>query len=69
MIGTSAVFEDDWIDREENAALCDVLFRYLLNEPGSANFDRGAGGGEGTVEEAMETSPWAVDKEMSNQKM
>ena len=26
------IFGDDWLDKEENAKLCDVLFSWLLNE-------------------------------------
>jgi intraflagellar transport protein 52 len=30
VVGSSDVFADDWLDKEENSQLCDVLFRFLL---------------------------------------
>mmetsp|Transcript_19864 Transcript_19864/g.29167 ORF Transcript_19864/g.29167 Transcript_19864/m.29167 type:complete len:437 (-) Transcript_19864:1390-2700(-) len=38
-MGSSDIFSDEWIDKEENSALCDVLFRYLLHDK-SVHFDR-----------------------------
>lgn len=32
VIGSVDIFGDDWIDKEENAKLCDVLFSWLANE-------------------------------------
>ena len=32
VIGSVEVFGDDWLDKEENAKLCDVLFSWLLGE-------------------------------------
>lgn len=32
VLGSVEIFGDDWLDKEENAKLCDVLFSWLLNE-------------------------------------
>lgn len=32
VMGSVEVFGDDWLDKEENAKLCDLLFAWLLNE-------------------------------------
>lgn len=32
VIGSAEIFGDDWIDKEENTKLCDVLFSWLLQE-------------------------------------
>ena len=32
VLGSVEVFGDDWLDKEENAKLCDVLFSWLLDE-------------------------------------
>lgn len=32
VIGSVEIFSDEWIDKEENMKLCDVLFAWLLNE-------------------------------------
>ena len=32
MLGSVEIFGDEWLDKEENAKLCDVLFSWLLNE-------------------------------------
>jgi intraflagellar transport protein 52 len=32
VIGSVEIFSDDWIDKEENGKLCDLLFAWLLNE-------------------------------------
>ena len=32
VIGSVEIFGDDWLDKEENSKLCDVLFSWLLNE-------------------------------------
>ncbi len=32
VIGSTEIFGDDWIDKEDNAKLCDVLFSWLLQE-------------------------------------
>mmetsp|Transcript_10675 Transcript_10675/g.10744 ORF Transcript_10675/g.10744 Transcript_10675/m.10744 type:complete len:558 (-) Transcript_10675:272-1945(-) len=32
VLGSVEIFGDDWLDKEENAKLCDVLFAWLLNE-------------------------------------
>ncbi|CAM9406314.1 unnamed protein product, partial [Discosporangium mesarthrocarpum] len=34
VVGSSEMFGDDWIDKEDNAKLCDVLIRWLLGEAG-----------------------------------
>lgn len=31
-IGSVEIFSDDWLDKEENCKLCDLLFAWLLNE-------------------------------------
>lgn len=32
VVGSVEIFGDDWIDKEENSKLCDLLFAWLLNE-------------------------------------
>lgn len=32
VLGSVEIFGDDWLDKEENSKLCDVLFSWLLNE-------------------------------------
>jgi len=32
VLGSVEIFGDEWIDKEENAKLCDVLFSWLLND-------------------------------------
>ncbi len=32
VLGSADIFTDDWIDKEENNKLCDLLFGWLLNE-------------------------------------
>lgn len=32
VLGSVEIFGDDWIDKEENSKLCDVLFSYLMND-------------------------------------
>jgi intraflagellar transport protein 52 len=32
VLGSVEMFGDEWIDKEENSKLCDVLFSYLLND-------------------------------------
>eukprot|EP00604_Paraphysomonas_vestita_P002548 CAMPEP_0174818126 /NCGR_PEP_ID=MMETSP1107-20130205/750_1 /TAXON_ID=36770 /ORGANISM="Paraphysomonas vestita, Strain GFlagA" /LENGTH=527 /DNA_ID=CAMNT_0016029569 /DNA_START=242 /DNA_END=1829 /DNA_ORIENTATION=+ len=32
LIGSVDIFGDDWLDKEENAKLCDVVFTWLLND-------------------------------------
>lgn len=32
VIGSVEIFADDWIDKEENSKLCDILLSWLLNE-------------------------------------
>ena len=32
VLGSVEIFGDEWLDKEENAKLCDVLFSWLLNE-------------------------------------
>jgi intraflagellar transport protein 52 len=32
VLGSVEIFGDDWLDKEENAKLCDVLFSWLLGE-------------------------------------
>ena len=34
--GSADMFADEWLDKEENSELCDVLFRYLLRQDGLA---------------------------------
>jgi intraflagellar transport protein 52 len=41
ILGSSDIFADDWLDKEENSQLCDVLFRYLLDH--SVSFDPSLG--------------------------
>ena len=31
VIGSTEIFSDDWIDKEENSKLCDILFSWLLD--------------------------------------
>lgn len=32
VVGSVEIFGDDWLDKEENSKLCDLLFSWLLNE-------------------------------------
>eukprot|EP01041_Mallomonas_annulata_P004914 gene4914-9802_t len=32
VLGSVEIFGDEWLDKEENAKLCDILFAWLLNE-------------------------------------
>merc|ERR1719235_2476142 len=32
VLGSVEIFGDDWLDKEENAKLCDILFAWLLDE-------------------------------------
>lgn len=32
VLGSVEIFSDDWLDKEENAKLCDLLFAWLLND-------------------------------------
>jgi hypothetical protein len=32
VLGSVEIFGDDWIDKEENSKICDMLFAWLLNE-------------------------------------
>lgn len=32
LLGSVDIFSDDWLDKEENSKLCDVVFTYLLND-------------------------------------
>ena len=32
VLGSAEIFGDDWLDKEENAKVCDMLFSWLLNE-------------------------------------
>lgn len=32
VLGSAEIFGDDWLDKEENGKLCDLLFTWLLNE-------------------------------------
>ena len=41
VLGSSDIFADDWMDKEENSQLCDVLFRYLLGQ--NVSFDPSMG--------------------------
>ncbi len=41
VLGSSDIFADDWLDKEENSQLCDVLFRYLLCQ--NVSFDPSMG--------------------------
>ncbi|CAM9519151.1 unnamed protein product [Ascophyllum nodosum] len=34
VVGSSDIFADSWLDKEENAKLCDVFMRWLLGESG-----------------------------------
>lgn len=43
VVGSSDIFGDDWIERENNAKLCDIFFKYLLHrvsfDPSLGRFD------------------------------
>ena len=43
VVGSSDIFGDDWIEREDNAQLCDIFFKYLLHrisfDPSLGRFD------------------------------
>lgn len=41
VLGSSDIFADDWLDKEENLQLCEVLFRYLLGQ--NCSFDPSIG--------------------------
>ena len=41
VLGSSDIFADSWLDKEENSQLCDVLFRYLLDR--GVSFDPSLG--------------------------
>mmetsp|Transcript_23305 Transcript_23305/g.49412 ORF Transcript_23305/g.49412 Transcript_23305/m.49412 type:complete len:436 (+) Transcript_23305:580-1887(+) len=41
VVGSSDIFADDWLDKEENGKLCDVFFRFLLGE--NIEFDSSQG--------------------------
>jgi intraflagellar transport protein 52 len=32
LLGSVDIFSDDWLDKEENSKLCDVMFTYLLSD-------------------------------------
>ncbi|EJK71583.1 hypothetical protein THAOC_06962 [Thalassiosira oceanica] len=36
VVGSADMFADEWLDKEENSELCNVLFRYLLRQDGLA---------------------------------
>ena len=40
-MGSSDVFADDWLEKEENFQLCDVLFKFLLRQ--NVSFDQSMG--------------------------
>lgn len=41
VVGSCDVFADDWLEKEENSQLCDVLFRFLLRQ--DVSFDPSVG--------------------------
>ena len=41
VVGSSDMFADDWLNKEENSQLCDVLLRYLLGQ--NCSFDPSVG--------------------------
>jgi len=41
VVGSSDMFADEWIEKEENSQLCNVLFRFLLNQ--DVSFDPSMG--------------------------
>ena len=41
IVGSSDIFADEWLDKEENLLLCDVLFRFLLRQ--NVSFDPSIG--------------------------
>ncbi|KAL7528720.1 hypothetical protein ACHAXR_007796 [Thalassiosira sp. AJA248-18] len=41
VVGSSDMFADDWLEKEENSQLCNVLFRYLLRQ--NVSFDPSMG--------------------------
>lgn len=41
VVGSADIFADDWIEKEENSQLCDVLFRFLLHQ--NVSFDPSKG--------------------------
>ncbi|KAL9183403.1 hypothetical protein ACHAXT_005190 [Thalassiosira profunda] len=41
VVGSSDMFADEWLEKEENSQLCDVLFRYLLRQ--NVSFDPSLG--------------------------
>jgi len=41
IVGSSAIFADNWLEKEENYQLCNVLFRFLLHQ--DVSFDPSMG--------------------------
>ncbi len=43
VVGSSDIFGDEWVEREDNSQLCDIFFKYLLNrvsfDPSLGRFD------------------------------
>ena len=57
VVGSSEIFSDEWLDKEENAQLCDMLFSWLLRK------QSGGKGNETTNQQVVDFSSERVDVE------